>query len=298
MRLSCDGLTLWYGTNDAPAPSGIISSRQNISIRIGVHPLHPNNKVVIRYRIAQEGLVQSLAGVLTQSDYATSTQYFAAEFPILPMGQTIEYLVQLFCSGRQVPNVLMAQQFPSSFVVDPSLSLPSQLKKDINPSVADNPDRKVKLHCSSIALNYLGTVNLHLIQSPELIGETPEGLKVNWSLKGGTVVGPKLNAVIRPSGGDWMTIRPDGIGLVDARATLETNEGNLIQTTYSGVFDLGDAGYRDFLQRKWPHAPPLKVTPRFLCKHSRYQWLNRLQCIGIGEVQMADLLVIYDLYAL
>ncbi|WP_299488456.1 DUF3237 domain-containing protein [Acaryochloris sp. IP29b_bin.137] len=293
MEVSHDGLKLWYGTEDAPAPESFVAARQDISITIGVYPLHPANKVTVYYRSDKNRLVQSISGVLQHSDYAASTQYFSVHFPPLLEPQKVKYLVTLSCAGRQVPNVLSTQKFPSSFTINDSSSLSSPQLASTSPA-----DESILLHRFPFQLNYLATVQVQLLKTPEIIGQTPEGLKINWFVKIGQVSGPKLNAIFSPYGSDHMTIRPDGIGILDADVTLTTAEGALIQTRYSGVFELGQQGYQNFLRRQWPNAPPLRIAPRFLTEHPKYQWLNRLQCIGIGEVQMSNLLVIYDLYAL
>lgn len=294
MEVCQDGLKLWYGTEDAPASESFIATRQGISITVGVYPLHPANKVTVYYRSNKNRLVQSTAGVLRHSDYVAAKQYFSVHFLSLLEPQKVEYLVTLSCAGRQVPNVCNTQQFPSSFVInDLPLSLTTPQSTSKTPT-----SKSSQFHRFPCNLNYLATVQVQLQEPPEIIGETPEGLKVNWSIKAGQVNGPKLNAIFGPQGGDHMTIRHDGIGIVGAYATLQTVDGALIQTRYSGVFELGQKGYQNFLKQQWPNAPPLRVTPRFLTEHPKYKWLNRLQCIGIGEVQMSDLLVIYDLYAL
>ena len=42
---------------------------------------------------------------------------------------------------------------------------------------------------------------------------------------------------------------------------------------------------------------PLRVVPRVQTAHPDFQWLNRLQLLGIGEVNTEDLIVSYDVYA-
>lgn len=294
MEFCHDGLKLWYGTDDAPAPEGVVACPQNISITVGVYPLHPANKVTVYYRSDKNKLVQTISGVLQRSNYIASTQHFAAHFPTLFTTQKVEYLVTLSCAGRQVPNSSNTQPFPSTFIIDDSPpSSPVRLS-----SSEPSAHQLEQFHRFPCDLSYLATVQAQLLKSPEIIGKTPEGLKVNWFIQRGQVNGPQLNAFLCPRGGDHMTIRPDGVGLLGAFATLETAEGALIQTRYSGVCELGEEGYQNFLKKKWPNAPPLRVVPRFLTEHPQYQWLNRLQCVGIGEVQMSDLLIIYDLYAL
>jgi hypothetical protein len=43
---------------------------------------------------------------------------------------------------------------------------------------------------------------------------------------------------------------------------------------------------------------PLRVVPRFQTTHPTYQWLNRLQCVNIGEADLERFEVRYDVYAI
>ena len=125
----------------------------------------------------------------------------------------------------------------------------------------------------------------------------PEGIRVNFYFTGGEVIGPKIQGKLRPVGADWLTIRRDGVGILDIRGTIETQDGALIYTTYTGVGDLGEDGYEKFLRGELPQTLPLRTVPRYQTAHPEYQWLNRLQCLGIGEVNLERLEVQYDLYA-
>ena len=55
----------------------------------------------------------------------------------------------------------------------------------------------------------------------EVIGPTPEGLRVNLYITGGEVTGPKLQGQVLPVGADWLTIRPDGVALLNVRTNDE-----------------------------------------------------------------------------
>jgi hypothetical protein len=112
------------------------------------------------------------------------------------------------------------------------------------------------------------------------------------------VWGPKMRGRLRPVGGDWLSLRPDGIGTLDVRATMELADGALIYTTYTGVADLGPDGYQRFLEGNPPAQVPLQITPRYYTGHSDYVWLNRLQCIGVGKADLQQLKVSYDIYAI
>lgn len=293
MQFSNDGLTLWYGTDDAPAPSAV--SSEAISLTVGVYPASLNNRVVVHYRV-DDDIIRQISAVLIKSDPLLKTQYFQAVWPPTMAGERVEYLPILTSAGRQTPNIQTTNTLPSSFrLIQPQLHPTKMQPEPHSTAVTQQMPQPVQ---KSVNLDFLCTVKVEMSRPPEIIGETPEGLKVNWFLQQGEVYGPKLNATICPKGGDWMTIRPDGVGIMGVRATLKTQEGALIYATYSGVFDLGERGYQNFLNHQWPGTPQVRSTPRFLTAHAQYQWLNRLQCIGIGEVQMAQLVMIYDLYAL
>lgn len=137
------------------------------------------------------------------------------------------------------------------------------------------------------------------LNPPEVIGPVPEGIRTNFYVTGGEVTGPKIHAKIKPVGGDWLTLRTDGVVILDVRATFETKQDEaLIYMSYTGVGDLGEDGYEKFLRGEMPDIVPLRVVPRFLTSHPSYLWLNRLQCLAIGQVNLESLEVAYDVYAL
>lgn len=132
----------------------------------------------------------------------------------------------------------------------------------------------------------------------DVIGPVAEGLRINFRATGGEISGPKLSGKLRPTGGDWLTLRTDGVSLLDVRITIETDDGALIGASYTGVADLGEDGYQKFLAGDPPPSVlPLRVVPRFQTSHPAYAWLNRVQCLGIGEAYLARNEVRYDVYA-
>ena len=136
------------------------------------------------------------------------------------------------------------------------------------------------------------------VTPPEVIGPLAEGIRVNVYVTAGEIHGPKLRGRFRPVGGDWLSIRPDGVGLLDVRGTIETEDGALIYTTYGGVAELGPDGYANFLAGTPPPTVQLRIVPRYFTGHPDYLWLNRLQCVGTGEVDMQQMRVTYDIYAM
>ena len=66
---------------------------------------------------------------------------------------------------------------------------------------------------------------------------------MNLHITGGELTGPKVHGKLRPVGADWLTIRTDGVSILDVRATIETQDEALIYSSYTGVGDLGEDGY-------------------------------------------------------
>ena len=64
---------------------------------------------------------------------------------------------------------------------------------------------------------------------------------------------------------------------------METDDGALVYVTYNGVADLGENGYQDALNQTGPATIKIHAAPRCATAHPAYQWLNRAQCLLIGE---------------
>jgi len=140
--------------------------------------------------------------------------------------------------------------------------------------------------------SYTGT-----LQAPEVIGPVAEGIRVNFYVTGGQLEGPGLKGHLRPVGGDWLTVRPDGVCLLDVKATIEMDDGALIDAAYRGLGDLGPDGYDKFLRGELPAALPLRTSPILRSAHPNYQWMQGEMFIGFGAANFARLEVAYDLYA-
>jgi hypothetical protein len=288
MRFTNEQLTLWYGTADARAPTdGAIEARRGVTVTVGIEPPSPSNVVTVRYRV-DDGQLQTARGIHLATDHDRGIEYHRTVLPDFWTGQRVSYVPVVSCAGRSAPDPETASRLPSSFRL---IDAPLASSKPLRATPVAAPDH------ASPAPRYLLSVSVPL-QPPEIIGETPTGLLVNWfwSPNEGTVVGLDAPAKVRKVGGDWMTIRRDGIGVMDVRATVETAEGALIYADYQGYCDFGENGYERFLDRRWPAIAPTRTTPRLHTAHPKYTWLNRVQCIGVGAVHMKALLYTYDLY--
>jgi hypothetical protein len=146
------------------------------------------------------------------------------------------------------------------------------------------------------SLEYLFSYHLQL-NPPEIIGPVPEGIRANVYTHSGTVTGEKIQGILRPVGGDWVTVRPDGVGITDVRGTIETQDGALIYMAYTGVLDFGEDGYQKFLKGQLPATAQIRNAPRFQTAHPNYFWLNRIQAVSIAEINFSSFTADFDVYA-
>ena len=74
----------------------------------------------------------------------------------------------------------------------------------------------------------------------------------------------------------------------------------LIHTYYNGVADLTEEQYNAFLAGEEVKDIKLFITPRYETSHEKYQWLTRIQAVGLGSAEREGdrTKVTYSVYAL
>jgi len=288
VQLAHDGLELWYGTPDAPAPDGTTEQRQGVSVTVGVRPANPSNAVSVRYRVDGRG-VKTVSAPLVASDFQQRAQYFRATFPTFWSGETVEYVPVVSCEGRRAPGPATAGSFPSSFrLSEVSAALPASRP----PETPAEPRAMVVP-----SLEHLVHVRVPLTPEPELIGETPAGFVINWPPVSGTLDGPAFHATVIPGGEHQTIVRPDGIGILSASVSVETHDRVLIALRHSGTVDYGEGWSSRQPPAEWPTVLPVRTHISLLTADPRYRWLNRLHCLSVGQVRPTERLYTYDMYA-
>ncbi len=171
------------------------------------------------------------------------------------------------------------------------------------------------------SLLYLFSYNVEADMDVDNIGLSTDGLRVNvrciphsgrvYSVLGERVVGalgvPVVTGQLK-EGEDRAVVRADDVTVSEVRATIETDDGALIDATYPGVCFLGQGGFQGFVSDKdkygellEPLILPVVVTPRFWTSSEKYQWLTELQCIGFGRLAIVENVlraITYDIYAM
>jgi tetratricopeptide (TPR) repeat protein len=116
MHFEHEGISLSYGTPDAPAPGETVQAGTEITITLGVQPIDASNRVEVRYRLNQ-GPTEAVAAKWLFNDTSRKIQYFRAYLPAFRIGDMVEYTGICRCAGRQVPSPQEAQQLRYSFRV-------------------------------------------------------------------------------------------------------------------------------------------------------------------------------------
>jgi hemoglobin len=143
-------------------------------------------------------------------------------------------------------------------------------------------------------LRFVAAVALRF-DTPLAIGETADGVRFDFTVHG-TVVGPELNGKF-PRCAAYLLIDRDGIGTINVRAPLLLNDGAVAELEAIGRYDFGEDGYQRAVALDLPNSA-LGWCPRFLTGDPRYLWLNRVLCVGVGELRPRETRVDYDLFVM
>lgn len=122
----------------------------------------------------------------------------------------------------------------------------------------------------------------------QVVGETPAGVRRIGVVFGGVFEGERLSGEILDGGSDWQILRSDGVLTLDVRLVLRTTDGAMIDMTYCGLRH----GASDVLQRidRGECVDPadyyFRINPTFETASPKYDWLNRILGIGVGDRQV------------
>ena len=136
---------------------------------------------------------------------------------------------------------------------------------------------------AQIELHPLGRIEAQLGE-PVTVGGGPKGSRVVIDVPAVTMTGDRINAELATNdAADWATFSEDGkLAALDVRLTLKTDDGELIYVEYTGRMN-AETGL-------------IAVAPTFETGSEKYAWLNGIQAVSAGEVDMSTGLLIYNIY--
>jgi hypothetical protein len=110
------------------------------------------------------------------------------------------------------------------------------------------------------------------LRPPVVVGQTPAGQRMVFEVGSSTVKGERLSGTsMGAANADWMTVGPDGVGTLDVRVLMQTDDGAIVFWQYNGRVDLS-LGL----------SAPIYAAPRFETGDERYTWLNKIQAVAKG----------------
>lgn len=123
------------------------------------------------------------------------------------------------------------------------------------------------------------------LSTPIEVGKTPLGRRTIFPIGGGVVEGPRINGRVLPNGGDWLLRLNARTSKIDVRAVIETDEGDIIYSSYNGYIHTNNDGTLYF-----------RANPVFETSSKKYNYLNHTIAIGVGR--FIDGGVAYSVYAI
>jgi|ERR1700678_1441571 hypothetical protein len=123
------------------------------------------------------------------------------------------------------------------------------------------------------------------LATPLDFGETQNGHRRVIAIRGGLVTGPRLQGRVLEGGADWQILRPDGTADVDARYTIQADDGALIYVVNRGVRHgppevLARMNRGEFVD---PASYYFRSAATFETSAAQHAWLTRALVVGAGE---------------
>lgn len=119
---------------------------------------------------------------------------------------------------------------------------------------------------------------------------TPVGTRMNYVVLDGRCEGERLNGTFLAGGGDWVQVGADGVGRLDVRATLQTDDGALIYWTNTGRARLDDDATRRYYEGELIPARDMYVrsSPLFETGAGQWAWLNSVHTVAINQLSLRE----------
>ena len=132
-------------------------------------------------------------------------------------------------------------------------------------------------------LSLVGTIKVQLGDMVE-VGGGPKGTRIVVDVVSAEMNSDKIKASLATNdAADWLTASADGsTGCLDVRLTLKTDDGQFVYVEYQGRADMGKG--------------LIATAPTFQTGSEKYAWLNSVQAVAAGNVNLDTGELMYHLY--
>lgn len=133
------------------------------------------------------------------------------------------------------------------------------------------------------SLESVGTIQVQLGDLIE-VGGGPKGSRVVVDVLSVEVKSDKIQATLATNdAADWLTLSADGsTGCLDVRFTLKTDDGEFVYVEYQGRGNMAEG--------------LIAAAPTFQTGSEKYAWLNGVQAVTAGNVNLETGELVYHLY--
>ncbi len=125
-----------------------------------------------------------------------------------------------------------------------------------------------------------------LRQPSDLVGNVPLGQRMIAEVTGGSFEGDRLKGTLVTPGADWILMGAGGIGHVDVRLTLKTDDEAFIYMQYVGKLVFNEKVAEAAQQGKGTKFGDtyFMTQPRFETGSPDYDWLNSIVAVAEGHL--------------
>lgn len=125
------------------------------------------------------------------------------------------------------------------------------------------------------------------LEPPLVLENTPSGTRYVFGVKSIDIEGERLKAHMKGGmSADWAAANQSGIGTLDVRAMVETDDGALIFIHYGGRLDMAAGAGK----------APVYAAPLYDTGDPRYAWLAKIQAVAKGVISEDMSRVEYEVF--
>ena len=131
------------------------------------------------------------------------------------------------------------------------------------------------------------------VAPPMVIPAGPQGLRRVIPILGGVFEGPRIRGTVLLGGADWQYVRADTVVSLEARYTLQVDDGTLVMVTNRGMRH----GPPEVLERIFrgdavdPSEYYFRTVAEFEAPEGPHAWLNKAIFIGVARRTATEAIV-------
>jgi len=134
------------------------------------------------------------------------------------------------------------------------------------------------------ALEFCFRISVDLTAGIQELGHTGKGIRKVVPITGGSFEGSHIKGNVVPGGYDWQLLRADEVVEIDARYMLQTDDGDLITLTNTGLRHGPPEVMQQLAEGEDVDASAyyFRSIPIFETGNAKYAWLMRSVFIATG----------------